>query len=267
MLTRPASLTKLRCTSSRRIIGASEGLELGSVMGGYRSCLQRWWRRIGCADVPKAYGQAVRLFNVASLGLVLAAGVAAAAAAPTRIVAYGDSLTAGYGLPVAEAFPARLEAALRAAGRDVTVVNAGVSGDTTAGGLARLDWTLADGPDAIILALGANDALRGIDPEATYANLDAILSRLGERRVPVLLAGMLAPPNLGRDYGDRFGAVFPRLAEKHGVSLYPFFLDGVAAEPALNQADGLHPNGAGVAVIVARITPQVLRLLDSIDQR
>jgi acyl-CoA thioesterase-1 len=204
---------------------------------------------------------------MALLGVVLMAGVAAAGEAATRIVAYGDSLTAGYGLAAAETFPAQLERALEAAGRKVTVINAGVSGDTTAGGLARLDWTLAEGADAMVLALGANDALRGIDPDATYANLDAVLSRLGERRVPVLLAGMLAPPNLGKDYGERFNAIFPRLAERHGVPLYPFFLDGVAMDPALNQADGLHPNGAGVAVLVMRITPHVLRLLDHVDRR
>jgi acyl-CoA thioesterase-1 len=204
---------------------------------------------------------------MALLGVVLMAGVATAGEAATRIVAYGDSLTAGYGLAAAETFPAQLERALEAAGRKVTVINAGVSGDTTAGGLARLDWTLAEGADAMVLALGANDALRGIDPDATYANLDAVLSRLGERRVPVLLAGMLAPPNLGKDYGERFNAIFPRLAERHGVPLYPFFLDGVAMDPALNQADGLHPNGAGVAVLVMRITPHVLRLLDHVDRR
>jgi acyl-CoA thioesterase-1 len=204
---------------------------------------------------------------MALLGVVLMAGVATAGEAATRIVAYGDSLTAGYGLAAAETFPAQLERALEAAGRKVTVINAGVSGDTTAGGLARLDWTLAEGADAMVLARGANDALRGIDPDATYANLDAVLSRLGERRVPVLLAGMLAPPNLGKDYGERFNAIFPRLAERHGVPLYPFFLDGVAMDPALNQADGLHPNGAGVAVLVMRITPHVLRLLDHVDRR
>ncbi|MFQ5955963.1 MAG: arylesterase [Kiloniellales bacterium] len=230
------------------------------------------WVRLGrrvaaLAGALKPYGQAARLFNTAALALALATGVAAAGQQTLRLVVFGDSLTAGYGLPAAAAFPAQLERALTARGLDVVVVNAGVSGDTTAGGLARLDWTLAEGPDALILALGANDALRGIDPQLTYDNLDRILSRLGERGVMVLLAGMLAPPNLGRAYGDRFDAIFPRLAEEHGVPLYPFFLDGVAAEPALNLGDGLHPNEAGVAVMVARITPYVLRLIDRLRRR
>lgn len=218
------------------------------------------------AGAVKPYGQVARLFNSGVLALMLGVGAAGAAAmagnGTPRLVVFGDSLTAGYGLPVAAAFPARLERALNARGIEVAVVNAGVSGDTTAGGLARLDWTLARPPDALILALGANDALRGVDPKRSFDNLDRMLARLGERRVPVLLAGMLAPPNLGPDYGDRFNAVFPRLADKHGVPLYPFFLDGVAADPALIQADGLHPNAAGVAVMVERILPYVRRLLD-----
>ncbi len=214
------------------------------------------------AGALKPYGQAARLFNSGVLALMLGAGAAGAADGTPRLVVFGDSLTAGYGLSAAAAFPARLERALNARGIEVAVVNAGSSGDTTAGGLARLDWTLARPPDALILALGANDALRGVDPKRSFDNLDRMLTRLGERRVPVLLAGMLAPPNLGRDYGDRFNAVFPRLADKHRVPLYPFFLDGVAADPALIQADGLHPNAAGVAVMVERILPYVRRLLD-----
>jgi len=143
------------------------------------------------------------------------------------------------------------------------VLNAGNSGDTTAGGLARIDWALADDPDAVILELGANDGLRGLDPQATYDNLDAILAKLTGEGLPVLLAGMLAPPNLGREYGEDFNAVYPRLAKQHDVPLYPFFLDGVAANPALNQGDGIHPNAAGVAEIVARIKPHVVRLLEA----
>ena len=210
------------------------------------------------------YGQAARLFNIAWLAAVLAAVAAAADERPLRLVAFGDSLTAGYRLAVSAAFPAQLERALNAQGRSVEVINAGVSGDTTARGLARLDWTLGERPDAVILELGANDALRGVKPAVTYANLDRILTRLGRHGVPVLLAGMLAPPNLGRRFGKRFNDVFPRLVEKHGVPLYPFFLDGVATDRALKLRDGMHPNRAGVAVMVARIMPYVLRLLDRV---
>jgi acyl-CoA thioesterase I len=147
--------------------------------------------------------------------------------------------------------------------RAAAMINAGVSGDTTAGGRSRLDWSLAERPDLVILELGGNDGLRGIDPAVTFANLDDILTRLKAQKLRVLLTGMLAPPNLGRSYGDAFNAVFPRLAEKHGVSLYPFFLDGVAAERALNQPDGIHPNPAGVAEIVKRIMPAVAAALDA----
>lgn len=209
------------------------------------------------------YGAIVALVNLAFVLAGLA--VAPAMANPLRIVALGDSLTAGYGLAQADAFPVRLQAALRAAGVDAVVVNAGVSGDTSAGGLRRLDWALAPGPngpaDALIVELGANDGLRGLDPKATEANLDAILTRARDRGIKVLLTGMLAPPNLGRDYGAQFAALYPRLAAKHKVLLYPFFLDGVAAVPSLNQADGIHPNPDGVAVIVRRLLPVVERLL------
>jgi acyl-CoA thioesterase-1 len=198
---------------------------------------------------------------LAALGLVLAG--AAAAAEPVRLLAFGDSLTHGYGLPAGETFPEQLEAALQAEGLDVTVINAGNSGDTTAGGLARLDWALADDPDAVLLELGANDGLRGLDPAATYDNLDAIMARLKQEDLPVLITGMLAPPNLGREYGAAFDKIYPRLAKKYEAPLYPFFLDGVAMQPALNQADGIHPNAAGVAEIVARITPHVVRLLEA----
>ena len=180
---------------------------------------------------------------------------------PVKLLVVGDSLTAGYGLPSEESFTAQLQAALKADGLNVTVVNAGVSGDTSAGGLARLDWLLADKPDVALVELGANDGLRGLDPQVTYDNLDAVLTRLGKRQVPVLLAGMYAPPNLGREYGEQFNGVFPRLAEKHGVLFYPFFLDGVAAEPALNQPDGIHPNAKGVDVIIERIMPYVKKLI------
>jgi acyl-CoA thioesterase-1 len=186
----------------------------------------------------------------------------ARALADTIIVAFGDSLTAGYGLPPEDAFPARLEAQLKRHRPGLRVVNAGVSGDTTSGGLARLGWALADKPDVVIVELGANDALRGIAPALTRANLDAILARLVKRGTKVLLTGMRAPPNLGRDYGAEFAAIFPELAAKHGVALYPFFLDGVAAEPSLNQHDGIHPNAEGVALIVERLAPHLLKLID-----
>lgn len=183
------------------------------------------------------------------------------AAEPVKIVALGDSLTAGFGLPREAAFPARLEAALRAKGFAVEIANAGVSGDTPSGGLARLDWSVPEGTDAVILELGANDALRGLDPKVTRAALDAILRRLGERRIAVLLAGMRAPPNMGADYGRAFDAIFPDLAAAHDVVFYPFFLDGVAAERVLNQGDGMHPTAAGIDAIVERILPKAEELI------
>ncbi len=215
------------------------------------------------------YGMAHRLFNAALAGL-LALGVclgalsmsAAAHAAPVKLVALGDSLTAGYGLPPDQGFTVVLEKALKARGYDVTVVNAGVSGDTTAGGRARLEWTLGDTPDAMIVELGANDMLRGIDPGASRANLDTILKTITERKIPVLLAGMYASGTYGKAYVDRFNAIYPDLAQAYGVPLYPFFLEGVATEPRLNQGDGIHPNAAGVQRVVEGILPYVTRLLD-----
>lgn len=177
------------------------------------------------------------------------------------IVALGDSLAAGFGLGQEDAFPAQLQAALADAGVAARVINAGVSGDTTAGGRARLDWVLGDAPDLVIVELGANDGLRGIDPDSTRANLDDIMARLAAREVTALVAGMLAPPNMGRPYGDAFNGIFPALAAKYDAVLYPFFLAGVAARPALNQDDGIHPNPAGVAVIVEQIVPYVIEAL------
>jgi acyl-CoA thioesterase-1 len=181
---------------------------------------------------------------------------ALAAERPVRIVALGDSLTSGYRMAAAEAFPVKLERALRARGHAVEVVNAGVSGDTAAGGLARLDWAVPAGTEAVIVELGANDALRGVDPEVTRRALDEILRRLRARRILVLLAGMRAPPNMGPDYVRRFDAIYPELARRHGVPLYPFFLDGVATIAALNQPDGVHPTPAGIDVIVRGLLPQ-----------
>jgi acyl-CoA thioesterase I len=202
---------------------------------------------------------------VMALGLIVAGlavcAYARAAERPVSIVAFGDSLTAGFGLAASEAFPAQLQRALEAKGVAATVVNAGVSGDTTTGGLSRLDWSVPDGTDAVILELGANDALRGFDPVVTRKALDTMLHRFRERKIPVLLCGMLAPPNLGAEYGRAFNAIYPELAAGSGAILYPFFLTGVAADPKLNQRDGLHPTAAGVAVIVARILPQVEELI------
>lgn len=193
--------------------------------------------------------------------MVYFAGAGARADDPVLVV-IGDSLASGLGLAPGEAFPEKLAAALAERGRRVTVINAGVGGDTTAGGLERLDWVVPEGTTAAIVELGANDALRGLDPAATRDNLDRIIARLKQRGIAVLLAGMLAPPNLGQAYGEAFAAIYPDLAKKHSVPLYPFFLEGVAAVPALNQADGIHPTAAGVDVIVAAILPMVEKLLD-----
>jgi acyl-CoA thioesterase-1 len=187
----------------------------------------------------------------------------AAKTGPVQILALGDSLTSGYGLPPRDGFVPQLQRALQAAGIDAQVSNAGVAGDTSADGLARLDWALAEDPAVVIVEFGANDALRGLDPALVRTNLDAILTRLGQQRRAVLLVGMLAPPNLGPDYGRAFDAIYPDLAKKHGVALYPFFLDGVATNPALNQADGIHPTAAGVAIIVHRILPALRRTIDA----
>ena len=201
---------------------------------------------------------------IALLGALLgvtAAGWNLAVAKTTEILAFGDSITAGFGLPQDEALPARLEEKLRADGQVVHIINAGNSGDTTADGLARLDWALAEKPDAVILELGANDALRGLDPAMVRTNLDALITKIQASGAKVLLVGMLAPANYGADYQRDFDKIYPELAQAHGVALYPFLLDGVALDPQLNQPDGLHPNERGVAVIVDRIAPYVARLI------
>jgi acyl-CoA thioesterase-1 len=191
----------------------------------------------------------------------VSASVWAADEQPVKIVVLGDSLSAGYGLPADEAFPAKLAQALKAKGIAVSVTNAGVSGDTASGGLSRLDWSVPEGTEAVIVELGANDALRGIDPKLTEHAIDSILTKLAARHISVLLAGMKAPRNMGADYVKAFDAVYPALASNHAVVFYPFFLDGVATDTKLNQADGLHPTAAGVDVIVARILPQVEKLI------
>lgn len=193
---------------------------------------------------------------------VMMAASLSGAAAQQKLMVYGDSLVAGYGLDAGQGFPEQLQAALTAAGRDVKVLNAGVSGDTTAGGLARLDWALADRPDAVVLVLGGNDLLRGLNPEQTRTNLHAMLTRLRTDGIAVLLCGMLAPVNLGPDYRQQFDSIYPDLATEFGLELYPFFLEGVALNPRLNLPDGLHPNTQGVAAITANILPYVTRLLD-----
>ena len=214
------------------------------------------------ASIAAGYGAGVLRRKVLA-GLVALAVPAAAEAAsrPIRILAFGDSLSAGFGLPRDAGFEAQLQRALRARGYQVTILDGAVSGDTTAGGRARLDWVLADKPDAVILELGANDALRGVDPRETEANLAAILDTLRERHIPVLLSGMYAPPNMGPDYGRRLRAAFDRLGARPGVIYDPFFLQGVAANPALNQPDGIHPNAEGVRRIIARLLPEVERLI------
>ena len=198
-------------------------------------------------------------FSIALAALALTLGTAAAA--PQTLLALGDSLTAGYGLPPSEGFTVKLEAALKARGHDVTVINAGVAGDTAVDGASRLDWALTPETTAVMVELGANDALRGLPVAQAEQALDQLLARLKEKKLPVLLIGMRAPPNLGADYQKAFDGMYPRLAEKYGVPLYPFFLEGVAADQGLNQADGLHPNAKGVDQIVARILPSVEALL------
>lgn len=212
--------------------------------------------------MPWSYGACrmafkhLRVFSFA-LMVMFSALTSPSFAEPLKIVGFGDSLMAGHGLGPDEGFTDRLQAALRANGHDVTVEDAGVSGDTTSGGLARLDWSIPDGTQLVILELGANDMLRGIAPDLVEKNLDAMMARLKARNIPVLLAGMRAAPNLGHAYGEAFDAIYPRLAEKYGALLYPFFLDGVAGDPSLELEDVMHPNAKGVDKIVSGILPIV----------
>lgn len=189
--------------------------------------------------------------------LAIAGSSIAAIAEPYKIVGFGDSLMAGYGLDAGQGFPEKLQEALRKKGHDVVIANAGVSGDTTSAGLSRLDWSVPDGTRLVILELGANDMLRGVAADITEKNLDAMITRLKERGIAVLLAGMLAAPNLGPDYQAAFDAIYPRLAQKHGVALYPFFLEGVAADRSLLLEDGMHPNAEGVERMVENALPAV----------
>jgi acyl-CoA thioesterase I len=201
------------------------------------------------------------------LSVAVSATLSIAQERPIRIVAFGDSLTAGYQLPASAAFPARLEQALKAKGLSVTVANAGVSGDTTSGGLARVAWSVPPDTDAVILELGANDMLRGIDPKVTRASLNSIIRTLKSRGIEVLLAGMRAVPNFGADYQRGFDAIYPDLASAYGLVFYPFFLDGIVTDPKFNLRDGLHPNPAGVDVIVGRIIPKVEELIARVRAR
>jgi acyl-CoA thioesterase-1 len=204
---------------------------------------------------------AIRFKHALALAALFLAIATPAMAAQIKILAMGTSLTQGYGLPPGTEIPAVLQAQLKAKGIDATVLNAGVSGDTSAGGLSRIDWSLADHPNAAIIELGSNDALRGIDPAQTEKNLSAILTKLKAAHVPVLLLGMRAPKNFGPEYETSFDPIYPRLAKEYGALLYPFVLDGVALNSKLNQADGIHPNPTGVKIIVAKIFPDVLMLV------
>ncbi|MGX7875796.1 arylesterase [Mesorhizobium sp. ORM6] len=198
------------------------------------------------------------------LFLAICGAISSARAEPFKIVGFGDSLMAGFGLGPGEGFTDKLQAALRAKGHDVTIANAGVSGDTSSGGLARLDWSVPDGTQLVILELGANDMLRGVAPDITRKNLDEMLGKLKQRKIPVLVAGMRAAPNLGVDYQTAFDAIFPDLAGKYDVALYPFFLDGVAGQPALQLDDGLHPNARGIDLMVKRILPTVEKAIAAV---
>jgi acyl-CoA thioesterase-1 len=211
---------------------------------------------------PKSINRTVRVIFI----FLFLLAPAMAYADQARLLVLGDSLVAGYGLPPGQSLPDQLQRDLATKGVSVTVINAGVSGDTTAGGLTRLDWSLADNPNAVIIVLGGNDMLRGLPPEGTAANLDAIVSRLRERDVEVLLAGMMAPRNLGPAYIQAFDAIYPALARRHDIEFYPFFLDGVALDPALNLDDGLHPNRQGIMEISRRMLPVVERLLARLDR-
>jgi acyl-CoA thioesterase-1 len=240
------------------------------LFGSLRSLVPSVQGRPGC----RSYGswtarvQRFALRAVALAVLAAAAGASAAGAERTvRIVALGDSLTAGYGLPADAAFPAKLERALKAKGVAAEITNAGVSGDTASAGLARLDWSVPEGTDAVIVELGGNDMLRGVDPQVTRRALTEIVRRLTGRRIAVLIAGMRAAPNLGPDYGRNFETIYSDLATEYEALLYPFFLDGIAADARLNQRDGLHPTAAGVEAIVARILPKVEELVARVRQK
>ena len=209
----------------------------------------------------------MRLYGAIIVAFLVALPSGPASAQPIRIVAFGDSLLAGFGLRANESFPAQLEIALKKRGHEVEIVNAGVSGDTTSGGVSRLDWSIADGTQAVILVLGANDMLRGMEPELARKNLDEMIRRLKARKIEVLIGGMRAAPNLGADYAAKFDSMYAELAKEHDVLIYPFFLDGVAGQRELNMNDGIHPTPKGVSLIVERIMPSVESLIERVKKR
>ncbi|MHC2623718.1 acyl-CoA thioesterase-1 [Bradyrhizobium huanghuaihaiense] len=226
-------------------------------------------RSYGNSDsaVERRYGLFMHIAVLVLALMTIANPAWADATKPVKLVVLGDSLSAGLGLPAQEAFPQKLQKALQAKGIAVDMTNAGVSGDTTSGGRDRLDWSVPDGTDGVIVELGANDALRGIDPALTRTALTDIVQRLKARKIPVMLCGMLAPPNYGADYAARFNSIYPDLAKQFGVPLYPFFLEGVAADAKLNQADGIHPTAAGVDIIVGNIMPTVEAFIGTITEQ
>lgn len=226
--------------------------------------MAQWMGRRRRLDTYGANSMAFKRFAAFVLIVTMAASgwIASAAAEPVRIVGFGDSLMAGYQLDAGQSFPDRLEAALLERGHDVVISNAGVSGDTTSAGLSRLDWSVPDETDLVILQLGANDMLRGLSPAIAEENLDRMIRRLRERDIDIVLVGMIAAPNLGAEYGDRFNAIFPRLAETYGLPLYPFFLDGVVPNSSLLLDDGMHPNASGVDRMVEGMLPLMEAVLD-----
>jgi acyl-CoA thioesterase-1 len=215
--------------------------------------------KVSCCRTRESLAKNMRVLLLASFLVSLMS--AYVAARPIKLVVLGDSLTAGFGMQADQAFPARLEKALRERGRNVVVEDAGVSGDTAKQGLERLDWAVGEDADAVIVELGANDALRGVDPNETRKSLHEIITRLRARKVPVMVAGMLAPPNMGAAYKELFDAIYPSLAREHGIPIYAFFLEGVAGDPDLNLEDGIHPNARGIEEIVRRMLPQVEEFL------
>jgi acyl-CoA thioesterase-1 len=226
-------------------------------------------RSYGNSDsaVERRYGLFMHIAVLMLALMTLAHPAWADVAKPIKLVVLGDSLSAGLGLPAQDAFPAKLQKALQAKGIVVDMTNAGVSGDTSSGGRDRLDWSVPEGTEGVIVELGANDAMRGIDPDLTRAALTDIVQRLKARKIAVMLCGMLAPPNFGADYGARFNSIYPELAKHFDVPLYPFFLDGVAADAKLNQADGIHPTAAGVDIVVDKMLPTVEAFVRTIGEQ
>jgi acyl-CoA thioesterase-1 len=234
---------------------------LTRVLGLFRYCIRSYEHFRGEVQPARRRNAVTFACLVTATAMYFPTDLVQAQDKPLKIVALGDSLTAGYGLPAGDAFPAKLAAALKTKGIAANIVNAGVSGDTASGGLERLDWAVADDTDAVIVELGANDALRGLDPKVTRKAIDTIVRKLADRQIPVLLCGMLAPPNLGSDYGKKFNSIYTDVAKTYDALLYPFFLDGIVGDSNFNQRDGLHPTAKGVDVIVQKILPAVEQLV------